>query len=181
MKWKLIESSYDTLLTVTDVMAHLRVDDVAEKPYLETLIAAATAHAEELLECSLLTRTLEATFFAGERMYLPRGPVQEISSVTIDGQFQRPNDYCIESYGNNDLLCFRGSTIQPFSAPKTIVCTYDAGFGEREDIPADILQVVRCHVGLLYEQRELATDRTVTPVPFIADFYRLRGRGAGVG
>lgn len=162
-------------------MFHLRIEAVEDTPYIESLIAAATSHAEEIMECSLLTRTIEAIFFAGERMFLPRGPVQEILSVSVDGKVQDPSTYTIESYGNNDLLRFNNSTVQPFAAPTTLICTYKAGFGGPNDVPPDVIQVIRCHVGLMYEQREMATDRTITPVPFIADFYRLRGRGTGVG
>lgn len=181
MKWRVTQPSTEMLFNATNAMNHLRTDGVEDTQYITALIPAATSHAEELMECSLLTRTIEATFFAGERMYLPRGPVQEILSVTVNGVAQAPGSYSIESYGNNDLLRFNNSTIQPFAAPQTIVCTYLAGFGGPADVPPDITQVIRCHVGLLYEQRELATDRTVTKVPFIADFYRLRGRGTGVG
>lgn len=181
MKWQVIQPPTDLLLSVDDVMVQLRTATSDEAPYLQTLIAAATAHAEELMECSLLTRTIQATYYAHDRMYLPRGPVQSIVNVTVNGAVQNPGTYSVEGFGHNDLLRYNNSTHQPFAAPITLVCTYVTGYGDASDVPADILQVIRCHIGMLYENRELVAERTITPVPFISEFYKLRGRGTGVG
>lgn len=181
MNWRVIQPPTGALLNPESVMKHLRVDDYDSYSYIGTIIEAASAHAEELMECSLLTRTIQATFYAHDRMYLPRGPVQNIVSVTVNGTVQDPATYSVECFGHSDLLRYNNSTHQPFAAPTTLVCTYLAGYGSSKDIPADILQTIRCHVGLLYENRELASERTMTPVPFISEFYKLRGRGTGVG
>src|SRR5204863_1965209 len=98
------------------------------------------------------------------------------------GHTVSPLAYSIERYGHAELLRYNNGNIQPHAAPATLTVTYTAGYADTaEGVPADILQVIKCHVGLLYESREVATDRTITPVPFIEDFYKLRSREPGVG
>jgi uncharacterized phiE125 gp8 family phage protein len=134
------------------------------------------------MQCSLITRTITATFYSGENLYLPRGPVQSIASVAINGVTVDPSAYATEQYGSGVLLRINNGTIQPYAAPTVLTVVYSAGYGDNPaDVPADILAAVKCHVGLLYENREVAQDRTVTPVPFLEDFYRLRGLEVGVG
>lgn len=172
----------DALFDVDDIKTHLRIDSTTEDDYLNGLIAAATAHAEQSMQCSLLQREITATYFSGETFNLPRGPVVSIESVTIGSNPVDPSTYTVESYGTLDLLRFNNGNIQPYPAPATMTVTYTAGYGDDPtDIPADILHVIKCHVGLLYENREVATDRTITPVPLISDFYRMHSREPVVG
>lgn len=171
-----------SLITVDAIKAHLRIDSTTEDTYLAGLIAAATSHAEQVMACSLLTRAITATFYSGEILSLPHGPVISITSVSLNGNAVSPSAYSIERYGHAELLRYNNSNIQPHAAPATLIVVYQSGHGATPDsVPAEIVQVIKCHVGLLYEQREAATDRTVTPVPFIQDFYKLRSREPGVG
>jgi uncharacterized phiE125 gp8 family phage protein len=172
----------DPLITVEAVKLHLRIDSTLEDDYLAGLIAAATSHAEQSMACSLLQRTITATFYSGELLTLPRGPVVSVSSVALNGVTVAPSAYSIERYGYAELLRYNNGNIQPHAAPAVLAVVYDAGHGaDPADVPADFIQIIKCHVGLLYEQREAATDRTITPVPFIQDFYKLRSREPGVG
>ena len=182
MKWTQAQPG-TPLLTLDDVKEHLRlIDGQDDGDYIAALVAAATAHAEQAMACSLITRAVTATFYSGENLYLPRGPVQSITSVQVGGQTVSPSAYSTEQYGHSTLLRFNNGTIQPLAAPATLVVTYQAGYGPTAtDVPADIVAAVRCHVGLLYENRESAADRTVTPVPFIDSFYKLRSLDGGVG
>lgn len=182
MKWTQTQPG-TPLLTLDEVMEHLRMADAqGQDAYLMTLVAAATAHAEQAMQCSLLTRTVTATFYAGETMYLPRGPVQQVTAVQANGQTASPAAYSTEQYGHATLLRYQSGTIQPLAAPAVLTVTYTAGYGDDPSgVPADLLSAVKCHVGLLFENREVAQDRTVTPVPFLEDFYRLRSLEVGVG
>ncbi|MBV8780148.1 MAG: hypothetical protein JO353_02015 [Phycisphaerae bacterium] len=171
-----------TLLTLADAQAQLRLpSDNGDDAFVTGLIAAAIAHAEVAMACSLLTRSVTATFYSGENLYLPRGPVQDITSVTVNGTTIDPSAYSTEQYGHGVLLRINNGTIQPYAAPATIEVTYDAGYGEADDVPADIIAAIKAHVALLYENREVAGDRTIKPVPFLEDFYRLRALDVGVG
>lgn len=180
MHWT--QSQPDPLISLSEIKAHLRIENNDEANYLVGLIAAATSHAELAMACSLLTREIVATFYSGELLSLPRGPVVSVSSVKLNGSAVSPSAFSLERHGNTELLRYNGGTIQPHAAPSTLAVTYIAGYGESSDeVPADIVHVVKAHVGLLFEWREAATDRTVTPVPFIEDFYKLRSREPGVG
>jgi uncharacterized phiE125 gp8 family phage protein len=181
MHWT--QTQPDALIDVDAIKQHLRIDSDSEDAYLAGLIAAATAHAEQVMASSLLHRTITATFHGGELLSLPRGPVVSVSSVALNGQPVDASSYSIERYGNAELLRYNNGNIQPHAAPATLTVTYVAGYGETPaDVPADIVQVIKCHVGLLYEHREsIITGTIVTKVPFIEDFYRLRSREPGVG
>jgi uncharacterized phiE125 gp8 family phage protein len=180
MKWS--QSQPSALFDVDAIKTHLRIDTDTEDDYLTGLITAAVSHAENLMGCSLLQRTITATFYSGETLNLPRGPLVSVSSVSVGGTPVSSSAYSTESYGTVDVLRFNNSYTQPYAAPVELVATYLAGYGTTPDaIPADIVQVIKCHIGLLYEQREAATDRTITPVPFVEDFYKLRSREPGVG
>jgi uncharacterized phiE125 gp8 family phage protein len=182
MRWTQ-EQPYTPLLTLDDVKIHLRLtDDDTEDDYLNALVASATAHAEQLMQSSLLTRSITATFYSAENLYLPRGPVQSIMSVALDGQPVASGAYTLEGYGTAVLLRYNNGTIQPHAAPAVLTVTYTAGYGsDPADVPADIIAAIRAYVGLLYENREAAHDRTIKPVPFLDDFFRLRGQDVGVG
>jgi len=163
-------------------MTQAHIDDQDETFYVQSLIAAATAYAEECMEASLLTRTITATYYSNDDLILPRGPVQEILSVSVNGSPQDAGVYALEGYGRTDVLRYNNGYIQPYAAPATFTVTYKAGYGDTAaTIPPDILHAIKAHVALLNENRELANEKTITPVPFLADFYRLKGRGTGVG
>ncbi len=166
------------LIDASSIRTHLRIDDDSQDAYLTTLIVAATAHAEQAMGASLLTRNVSASFSAGETLYLPRGPISSVSSVSLGATPLPSGAYGIDRYGNTEVLRYQGGN----TAPAPVTVQYVAGYGPTlDDVPADIVQVIKCYVGLLYEQRETATDRTVTPVPFIEDFLRLHSRECGVG
>lgn len=180
MRWT--QSQSDPLITLDDLKQHLRIDSTAEDNYLTGLIAAATSHAEISMQCSLLNRTITAMFYANEPLSLPRGPVQSVSSVSVSGSPVSSSVYSLERYGTLDVLRYQMGKVMPHPAPATLSVVYIAGYGATAaDVPPEIIQVIKCHAGLMYEQREVATDRTITAVPFISEFYKLHSREPGVG
>lgn len=158
--------------------AHLRLYDDTDRDYVLDLIAAAVEYAETALESSLVTRTITATWFATDAdLWLPRGPVQSITTVV--GLGNRAVAGCaVEGYGTADLLVAPSNGYQP---PLTAV--YQAGYGDNAaDVPADIRLAIRQHVYSLYENRQPSSDLDQMPVPGnLADFYRGKKRGTGVG
>jgi uncharacterized phiE125 gp8 family phage protein len=189
------------LFAFSDIAYHLRIDSdvqalTAEQNYVNSLVAAATEYAEEALYASLVTRTITATFFLddGPSLTLPRGPVQSITSVT-DQDGAHPG-YTLERYGRYDqIICPSWRLPMPYMAiwdnypviqqlpRRSLAVVYQAGFGDAAtNVPADIMQAIRVHVGLMYEQRQSATDRTITAVPHSLEaFYRLKSRQVPVG
>ena len=179
MKWSATSPAAQPILAA-DLRTHLRIDDSTQDAYLTTIIAAAVAHAEQVMQCSLIQRTITATFYPGEHLALPRGPIISVASVTVDGDAQDASTYELRGYGSLDLLYYRNMTTQPHAVP--LIAVYSAGHGAAAaDVPADILQVIKCHAGLLYENRETAADRAIMAVPFIEEFFRLRARGVQAG
>src|SRR5438067_1689403 len=116
MKWN--QTQPDDLLDVDAIKTHLRIDSgTSEDTYLAGLIAAAVSHAEQVMQCSLMTRTITATFYSGETLYLPRGPVVSVSSVSVSGSPVAPSAYSLEQYGTSDLLRYNNGNVQPHAAP----------------------------------------------------------------
>jgi uncharacterized phiE125 gp8 family phage protein len=143
--------------------------------YVRELTAAAAEYAEEALGASLITRTITAEFYEGEKLFLPRGPVMTVTSVTDAGG--RAVGWRLERYGRSDLLV----TTAAYTTPLTVV--YTAGYGSGiTNVPADIRHAIRTHVATLYENRESVSDKAKMPVPHsLADFYRMKSRIVGIG
>lgn len=151
--------------------AHLRLDDAADKAGIELAIDAATDYAQEAMACSLVEQEITATFYAGEPIHLPRGPLLAVASVTDDNDTVI-TDYDVERVGNSDRLKINVG----FTYPLTVV--YTAGY---ETVPASIRQAILMHVATLYNNRETVTDKAKMPVPHtLEDFYRLKSRLTGV-
>lgn len=178
MKWT---QTSPAILPVTyqQAAAHLRLVDDQDRDYVKDLIAAATEFAETALGASLITRTVTATFNQGEPLYLPRGPLISLTSVTQFGGHLIASPNCtIEGHGNADLLVIQANA---WTAPLIVV--YQAGYGPTvNDVPADIRMAIRMHTATLYENRESVADKSLIPVPHsLGDFYRLKSRQTGTG
>ena len=178
--------------TVEQLAYALRIDsDVSsqteEQDYLNDLQAAAVEFAETLMGCSLINRTITATYFdrnmpallnyaygasGRHRLTLPRGPIVSISSVTDAKGLLSSTLYDLEGEGCTDLLKIGVGYV----APLTVV--YVAGFGAAaSNVPADIRMAIRTHVATLYSQRASAGDRTISAVPHSLEaFYRSKSR-----
>lgn len=180
------------IVTVDQMRAHLRLDSPVsadDAAVLSDLVDAATEYAEQSLGASLVTRTITAVFAADEphagpagrpfaclspfaRLYLPRGPVASVASVTAgDGQ-QLAAVYPGRD-GTGDYVAFVGLVLKP---PITVV--YAAGYGPNvSDVPADVRMAVRMHAGVLFQQRANTDDDGKTAVPAgLATFYAGKRR-----
>ena len=75
------------VVTFAEADEHLRLDgDASQQAYVEGLVAAATAHLEDVIEQAFGAQTWEstlATFPAGE-ILLPLGPLISVASVMYD-------------------------------------------------------------------------------------------------
>jgi uncharacterized phiE125 gp8 family phage protein len=165
-------------VTYAQAAAHLRLVNDADSAYVNDLIAAATEYAEEALAASLITRTITATFYAGELLRLPRGPLIAVTSVQPQGSTPITN-YTLEKYGHSDELVIPQNAFAP-----PIMVVYTAGYGPNPtDVPADIRMAIRMHTYTLYENRQTITtgERAGVPIPHtLSDFYRLKSRSTGV-
>lgn len=175
------------LVTYPQLKAQLRIDADDEKDYLMDLLDAATEAAEQMMDASLLTRTITATInqhdlpftftydpnFCEHWHTLPRGPVQAITSAVDSAGNQV--EYKWQRVGNTDRIRFTTAT-PAIQFPVTV--TYTAGYGQNvTDIPADIRLALRTHVAALWSTREATTTDAQTAVPFsLQSFYALKRR-----
>lgn len=170
------------LWAASDLAYQIRIDSTLaamtqEQNYLLAKQAAAVDFAETIMGCSLLTRTITAIFNQHDTLFLPRGPIQSITSVADANGTISSSNYSIKGYGNAEELYITTG----FKAPLTVV--YQAGYGNSAaDIDPAITEAILSHVALLYESRESAGDRTRTPIPHSLEaFYRLKARQIPVG
>ncbi len=130
--------------------------------------AQATAHAEELLEMSLVTRTITATFYSGDELYLPRGPVSQVVSVT--DATSATIDYLHERIGNRDYITIGADYVRP------LVVVYTAGYAV-DKVPADIVGTILVHAATLHAYREQFTPEGIRTVYKLDEYYKRRGHG----
>ena len=198
MKWSAtVPSTYP--VTFEDIAKQERLDNFKQADYVNALIATAVEYAETRLGSSLMQRTVTAVFYRGDKLFLPRGPVQSITSVTDGyGNVIDPSKYGLEGYGNSDYLRFGNQGLDwagwsfgilgdwldiagwGYKTPLTVV--YVAGYPDAASVPADFKGAIRAHVGTLYKMRESVTTGAVVSVPHsLDDFYRLKSRNTGIG
>jgi uncharacterized phiE125 gp8 family phage protein len=177
-------------VTYAEARYHLRLaDSLDEEVYVQSLIDAATDYAEERMATALMPRTIRATFYEGEPLVLPRGPLIEVVSV-VDDDGQPATDYDVIQEGHRvRVVIVRGAPKYPIDV------TYTAGFAGAAatghpvtgaptvvGLPASIRLAIMAHVGTMYENRESTTDKDKSVVPHsLDDFYRLKSRTVGIG
>lgn len=136
------------VVSYSTAAAHLRLADDGEKPYVLDLIEDATSYAEAETESTLGTRTLTATFHAGEDIDLPCGPVQRVQCVTdaagLDVSYRR------ETIGHRERLILTG----PATFPVTVV--YAAG---HNPCPGALRRCILAHIADCYDTRAPARDK----------------------
>lgn len=183
-------------LTTAEAKAHLRVTDSSEDTYIDSLVAAARQHVEEVTRRALLTQTWEFSLdafplaplirtqwgaFAHVRqvpIIIPRPPLQSVTQieyVDVDGTTQTlsASRYRVDSKSEPGRLTAALDQYWPTVAPVTnaVTITYDAGVANAADIPDAIKHAIKLLVSHWYEHRE-AVDvgaRHVTRVPEAAD------------
>jgi uncharacterized phiE125 gp8 family phage protein len=176
VKWEVTTAPAERPVTWNQVKAHLRLDATDEREYVLELIDAATQHAMDAMSCSLVSQRITATFYCGEPVNLPRGPLLSIVSV-VDDDGRAITDYDVRRRGLTDYLVFN----EGYAAPLTVV--YTAGYATAAAVPADVKHAIRTHVATLYGMREHVTQGGAPAhVPnSLADFYRLKSRDGGIG
>lgn len=180
MKW-VRTTTPDPLFLWSQIKAHLRCDDDIQRSYVmdepHGLLPAATAHAEQMLEMSLMEREMRVEFWENDLLHLPRGPVIEVLSCTDANE----NDVTFSTYtvGNSDRLELT-SNVSKY--PLTVV--YRAGHQQNEyvqqAIDADIADAIRVHVAIKWRFRDELTSEALAMIQKLDAFYAFKGRGLRV-
>jgi uncharacterized phiE125 gp8 family phage protein len=150
-------------VTLEEAKLHIRVVEDVEDSLIAMWIAAAHMQAERYLNRSLAPQTLllSLTGFPCKRIYLPRGPVTAVVSVTyrdVDGALQTvaSTDYRVINSDHVTIVQPNTGVAWPKTQadiPDATTITYKAGKAG-ELVPAPIKAAILLRVGDLHEHRE---------------------------
>lgn len=158
-------------VTLTEAKLYLRVDGSGEDAVINRLIASARKAAEKYMRRSLITQSWKITYddYAPSEIQLPRGPIQNISSVKIIGRDASETVISASKYylnsGREKLV------IDTALLGHIVEVIYVAGFGEHNDIPDDIKQGMLIHIAKLYDSRSSDISMPIS-VRSLYDTYR---------
>jgi uncharacterized phiE125 gp8 family phage protein len=200
MRLYLVKSPAVPVVSLADMKAHLRVDFSDD----DDLIAAITAAATEPLDGrdgwlgrALIDQTWEAKwarFPLGCGLALPLPPLLEVLAVEYTdpsgaAQTMDPAAYIVSGIGgaSKAQVVLRTGSKWPTTAcaPDSVSVRFRAGFIDYGQdpplgvVPAPIVAAIRLQAASLYEQREVNSERALTPLPngyetMLAP-YRVRG------
>lgn len=173
----------DDPVSWSEADTHLRLDgDAAQQAYVESLIAAATAHLDGwggVLGRALVTQTWRQDFAWFGRLRLPLAPVQSIDSVTYYDADNAQQTLASSVYqlfvdGEGPFLDLKPDQDWPVSYARddAVSVTFVAGYGDAADVPVSIRQAILLMVGAWYENREdvvIGTIATQLPRSAAAD------------
>lgn len=164
-------------VSVSEIRAHLRIDDASEDALIQAYIIAARQYAEAFLSRQLVTATYQLTLdlFPSAAIVLPyAAPLQSISSVTyvdLDGASQTlaSSVYTADTKAEQGRIVLAYNQSWPSTRTQLDAATinYVCGYGSPSQVPQMIRQAIRMMVGTLYENREGATaGPSIQQVPF---------------
>lgn len=149
-------------LTFLEAQAHLRLDDDAEQPLVESLISAATARVQSITGRSIMERTLQQYWHGWPGRFLLRGaPVSAVSAVeyqategvwsTLDTALYHP-----DLVATPPRIWWDRDASAPDLAeiPNSVRATFVAGYADADSVPRDLRQALLLLIGHWYENRE---------------------------
>lgn len=188
MRWSLELSTAPTLepLTLDEVRDHCGITTTNDDAYLDALIVTVRQAMEHRLRRALLTQTrklrIDDDWPASGRVYLPRPPLQSVTSVAYLDTAGASQTLAASVYqvvgarttpdADASLAYLRPAYAQSWpsvrAVPETVTITYVCGWVARGYIPQPIRQAMLVAIAELYEQRETTiTGTIVEEVPTI--------------
>lgn len=159
----------DTIVTVADLKAHLRVTHALEDTLIGALRSAAISWVEEHCNIKLGSYTARGYLPGFYNAYIPIGPVTAISEVkyqtTADKDYATDLTTLAATYWYTDTIsqpariAFRDSPKTYDYALTPVVVTFTAGY---TTMPAPVLQAIRLLVAHMYENRQEEVIGTIT-------------------
>jgi len=159
----------DTIITVADLKAHLRVTHTQEDTLISALRSAAISWVEEHCNIKLGSYTARGYLPDWRVAYFPIGPVTAITEVKY--QTTADKDYTTDLTTLGTTLWYTDEITQPARIafrdyPTTydyaltpVVITFTAGY---TTMPAPVLQAIRLLVAHMYENRQEEVIGTIT-------------------
>jgi uncharacterized phiE125 gp8 family phage protein len=159
----------DTIITVADLKAHLRVTHTQEDTLISALRSAAISWVEEHCNIKLGSYTARGYLPDWRVAYFPIGPVTAITEVKY--QTTADKDYTTDLTTLGTTLWYTDEITQPARIafrdyPTTydyaltpVVVTFTAGY---TTMPAPVLQAIRLLVAHMYENRQEEITGTIS-------------------
>lgn len=170
-------------VSAADLRAHLRLDSTDQDTYLEALISAATRSIELEANVQVITATwtLKLPDWWADRINLPRGPLQSVTSVQyVDDQgatqtLATANYDVVTAADLGRIHTADGATLPTVDdVPQAVTITYVAGFGDAgTDVPADVLHAIKLLAAHFYAHAEPVTVMGPAPAPVPDTLLRL--------
>lgn len=170
-------------ITVSDTKQAIKVDISDDDTLIGAYITAAREYVEGVLDCSLITQTLQAKYdcFPYDHFVLPRSPMQS-GTVTIAYVDANGGTNTITSSANDfriDSSSIPGRVFPNYASSwppargdeSSVTLTWTAGYGSASDVPTSIKQAMYLLVAHWYEMRQpvVAGYSQVLPVPKTVD------------
>ena len=159
----------DTIITVADLKAHMRVTHTAEDTLISALRSAAISWVEEHCNIKLGSYTARGYLPGFYNAYIPIGPVTAISEVkyqttadkdyTTDLSTLAADNWYTDTISQPARIAFRDYPQTYEYALTPVVVTFTAGYS---DMPAPVLQAIRLLVADMYENRQEEVIGTIT-------------------
>lgn len=159
----------DTIITVADLKAHMRVTHTAEDTLISALRSAAISWIEEHCNIKLGSYTARGYLPGFYNAYIPIGPVTSISEVkyqtTADKDYVTDlstlaaGNWYTDTISQPARIAFRDYPQVYDYALMPVVVTFTAGYST---MPAPVLQAIRLLVADMYENRQEEVTGTIT-------------------
>jgi uncharacterized phiE125 gp8 family phage protein len=188
MSWSLrqIAPPSSELLTLEQAKAQNRVDFDDEDDFITGLTIAARASIEEYLSRSLITQTWVLglpCFPRGDRILLPRGPVQSVTSfkftdsALVEYTMTEGVDYLVDTFAELAEIVLPFGKVWPtavLSTKRPVVIQFNAGYGDDASaVPPQIALAANQLVGDWYTNREaISISRTASAVVELPNAYK---------
>ncbi len=159
----------DTIITVADLKAHMRVTHTLEDTLISSLRSAAIAWVEEHCNIKLGSYTARGYLSGFYNAYIPIGPVTAITEVKY--QTTADKDYTTDLTTLNAANWYTDEISQPARiafrdypsvyeyALTRVVVSFTAGY---TTMPEPVLQAIRLLVSHMYDNRHEEVTGTIT-------------------
>lgn len=159
-------------VTVDEVKAHLRIDHDDEDVYLGLLITAARRYAETYLNRQFITATykLRLDCFPCWEIQIPRPPFVSVTTLAYLNTSNVSTTLTENTHFTKDIYSEPG-TIFPaygltwpttYGVPNAVTLTYVAGYGDADDVPAEVRYGILLIVARMYDSREGVVPSSVS-------------------
>ena len=159
----------DTIITVADLKAHMRVTHTAEDTLISALRSAAISWVEEHCNIKLGSYTARGYLPGFYNSYIPIGPVTAVTEVkyqtTADTDYTTDlttlvaGNWFTDTISQPARIAFRDYPNVYEYALTPVVVSFTAGYGT---VPAPVLQAIRLLVAHMYENRQEEITGTIT-------------------